>query len=179
MTTTRAAVVVALLVGAAAGLGLFTFGYARGYSYLGHDPAACANCHVMSEHFAAWTKSSHRNVATCNDCHTPHDLVGKYATKARNGFWHSFYFTFGGYPDPLRITEGNRRITEGACRSCHAEITEAIDQVAAAPVTPAVTVRLAAQRSAVPASPPHDDAARAGEPLSCIRCHRYVGHWVR
>ena len=166
----------ALLVGAAVGLGLFTFGYARGYSYLTNDPEACANCHVMSEHFAAWTKGSHRSVATCNDCHTPHDLIGKYAVKARNGFWHSFYFTVGGYPDPLRITEGNRRVTENACRYCHAEITEAIDHVASA-VTP---VRLAAQGGAgAPSSPPHDRGTAAGEPISCIRCHRYVGHWVR
>ena len=117
----------ALLVGAAAGLGLFTFGYARGYSYLGHDPAACANCHIMSEHFAAWMKSSHRQVAVCNDCHTPHSLVGKYVTKASNGFWHSFYFTTGQYPDPLRITRRNHEVTEGACRYCHEEIVAAID----------------------------------------------------
>jgi len=168
----------ALLIGAAAGLGLFTFGYAKGYSYLGHDPRACANCHVMSEHFAAWTKGSHHAVATCNDCHTPHALVPKYAVKARNGFWHSFYFTTGGYPDPLRITEANRRVTENACRYCHAEITEAIDHVASRATPP---VQLAAQGGAndPPASRPHDANARAGEPISCIRCHRYVGHWVR
>ena len=165
----------ALAVGMAAGLGLFTFGYARGYSYLGHDPAACANCHIMSEHYAAWTKASHHTVATCNDCHTPHGLIGKYAVKARNGFWHSFYFTVGGYPDPLRITEGNRRVTENACRYCHSEITEAIDHVAS---RDARTVRFAAQGAPVaPSSPPHD--AGSGEPISCIRCHRYVGHWVR
>lgn len=34
-------------IGAAIGLGAFTFVYARGSSYLGRDPAACANCHVM------------------------------------------------------------------------------------------------------------------------------------
>ena len=40
-------------------------------------------------------RASHHAVATCNDCHTPHNLVGKYVVKARNGFWHSFYFTTG------------------------------------------------------------------------------------
>jgi cytochrome c nitrite reductase small subunit len=123
---TSAAVVVVITFGIAFGLGAYTFVYARGYSYLSHDPGACANCHVMGEHFDAWNKSSHKAVATCNDCHTPHNLVGKYMTKARNGFWHSFYFTTGRYPDPLRITERNRRITEGACRACHTEMTAAI-----------------------------------------------------
>src|SRR5688572_89085 len=145
-----------------AGLGVFTFGYARGYSYLTNDPGACANCHIMSEHYAAWMKGSHRAVATCNDCHTPHNLVGKYAVKAQNGFWHSFYFTVGGYPDPLRITEGNREVTEEACRYCHAPITEAIDHGVG-------TVSQAPGRASAP-------LARAGEPISCIRCHRYVGH---
>jgi cytochrome c nitrite reductase small subunit len=160
----------AALVGAVVGLGLFTFVYARGYSYLTNDPGACANCHIMSEHFSAWTKGSHTTVATCNDCHTPHDLVDKYAVKARNGFWHSFYFTVGGYPDPLRITEGNREVTEEACRYCHSEITEAIDHAA---------VRTASLDGGSARASTAVRAALAGERISCIRCHRYVGHWVR
>jgi cytochrome c nitrite reductase small subunit len=146
------AITLAILVGAVLGLGVFTFGYARGSAYLTNDPAACANCHIMSEHFAAWTKSSHRQAATCNDCHTPHSFLGKYATKASNGFWHSFYFTTGRYPDPLRITPRNHDVTEGACRSCHAEIVAAMD---------------------------HGSAEVASEPVSCVRRHATVGHWVR
>jgi cytochrome c nitrite reductase small subunit len=117
------------LIGVAVGLGAFTFVYAKGYSYLTNDPAACANCHIMSEHYAAWQKSSHHNVATCNDCHTPHDFVGKYTTKALNGFWHSFYFTTGNYPDPLRITETIEHGTaeydqdeQLQCTSCHVNV---------------------------------------------------------
>jgi cytochrome c nitrite reductase small subunit len=153
------------VIGMSLGLGLFTFGYARGSSYLTNDPAACANCHIMSEHYSAWMKGSHHTVATCNDCHTPHNLVGKYVVKARNGFWHSFYFTTGNFPDPLRITERNREVTEHACRYCHAEITEAIDQGPEIPAQPVEHARLTTG---------HSD-----EPMSCIRCHRYVGHWVR
>jgi cytochrome c nitrite reductase small subunit len=169
----RWALVSAALVGMTTGLGLYTFGYARGYSYLTNDPAACANCHIMSEHFGAWTKASHHAVATCNDCHTPHNLAGKYAVKAMNGFWHSFYFTTGRYPDPLRITPRNRAVTESACRYCHAEITEAIDHgpgtISQTPPVPAGPTRVT--------SPAR--GAHAGEPISCIRCHQYVGHWVR
>jgi cytochrome c nitrite reductase small subunit len=150
------------------GASIFTFGYARGYSYLTNDPAACANCHIMSEHFDAWMKSSHRQVATCNDCHTPHDVVGKYMTKARNGFWHSYYFTLGNYPDPLRATPRSRQIAEDACRYCHVDIVEAIDP-------------------APSAAHPVDSTGRAAEsPMrqihrtdSCIRCHSQVGHHIR
>ena len=159
---TRIALAAAATIGIAFGLGAFTFGYAKGYSYLSNDPSACANCHVMTEHFDAWNKSSHRAVATCNSCHTPHTLVGKYVTKARNCFWHSFYFTTGRYPDPLRITDRNRVIAENSCKDCHEAIIAAIDPPA---------------RGAQSATPPV--AAHTGQPANCVRCHRYVGHYVR
>jgi cytochrome c nitrite reductase small subunit len=136
-----------IAAGTLLGVGGYTFVYARGASYLTDNPAACANCHVMQEQFDGWLKSSHRSVAVCNDCHTPHTILGKYATKARNGFWHSFYFTRGGFPEPIHILERDRRITEQTCRSCHRDIVEAID-------------------------PP----GRRGEPLSCVSCHINVGH---
>jgi len=117
----------ALILGLAAGLGAYTFLYAKGASYLTNDPAACANCHVMREHYDAWVKSSHRAVAVCNDCHTPHALLPKYATKASNGFWHSFAFTTGRFPDPLRIKPRSREVTEGACRGCHGDVVAAIE----------------------------------------------------
>ncbi len=142
-------IVLGVAFGAAAGIGGFTFIYAKGYSYLTNDPGACANCHVMQEQFGGWVKSSHRSVATCNDCHTPHDTLGKYYTKARNGFWHSFYFTTGGFPEPIRITEYKHKVTERACRSCHEPVVQAIE----------------------------GEHARAGE-LSCTRCHSNVGHYT-
>ncbi len=138
----------AVVLGLAAGIGFYTFAYARGASYLTDDPGACANCHVMEEQFAGWTKSSHRSVAVCNDCHTPPGLIPKYATKALNGWNHSFAFTTGRFPDPIRITARNRRVTEAACRKCHASIVETID----------------------------GHAESADLQLSCIRCHRNVGH---
>lgn len=156
MSIPRLAIAAALVVGLAAGVGAFTFVHARGASYLTNDPSACANCHIMEEHFSAWVKSTHRAVATCNDCHTPPGLVPKYLTKASNGFWHSVAFTTGDFPDPLRIKEGNRRVAEQSCRKCHASVTHAIE-------------------------PEGDPSGRWNpeEDLSCVRCHTYVGHWVR
>lgn len=122
-------ILVGIAAGIAAGVGSYTFIYAKGYSYLTNDPAACANCHVMGDYYAAWMKGPHRKAAVCNDCHTPHNLAGKYATKARNGFWHSFYFTSGRYPDNLEIKPHSLRITDHACLHCHAEITQAIGDV--------------------------------------------------
>ena len=143
----RLLIAAAAVTGVCAGIGSYTFVYARGYAYLTNDAAACANCHIMRDHYRAWTRASHRAAATCNDCHTPPELVPKYLTKARNGFWHSFYFTTGWYPDPLRITPRNRDVTERACRTCHSELTQSIDT----------------------AHPGRGD-------FSCTRCHHDAGH---
>jgi len=137
----------ALAIGAATGVGGFTFVYASGASYLSNDSAACANCHVMTAHYDAWVKSSHHAVATCNDCHTPHAFLSKWWTKARNGYHHSLAFTTGRFHEPIQATSLNRQITEAACRYCHDQIVQAID-------------------------PPigHDGQ------LTCTHCHRDVGH---
>ena len=91
----------AALVGIAIGLAGFTFVYAKGASYLSNDPKACANCHIMQQQFDGWLHGSHRSAATCNDCHTPPGLFSKYLAKASNGFWHSFAFTTGRFPEPI------------------------------------------------------------------------------
>ena len=41
------------LFGVPVGVAAFTFGYAKGFSYLSTDPRACINCHVMNEQFDA------------------------------------------------------------------------------------------------------------------------------
>ena len=146
MRASWALLIAALVVGVPIGLGAYTFVYARGAAYLVDDPAACANCHVMREQYDGWHKSSHRAVATCNDCHTPAGFVPKYLVKAENGFRHSLAFTTGWFPEHIRITDADRRVTEGACRKCHTPITEAIEG--------------------------HPSA----EPLACTRCHDDVGH---
>ena len=63
--------IIGVAIGLIAGLGMYTFIYAKGASYLTNNPAACANCHIMQEHYDGWVKASHRSVAGCNDCHTP------------------------------------------------------------------------------------------------------------
>lgn len=141
-------VIIAVALGAALGVGGYTFLYAKGASYLTNNPQACANCHVMQSYFDGWVKSSHRSAAVCNDCHAPHNLVGKYLTKADNGFWHSLKFTTGNFPDNMQMRPINRRVTEQACLHCHQNIVEAITPL------------------------PHSKE----NITSCLRCHAGVGH---
>src|SRR5215212_8578329 len=121
------AVVIAIVLGGVVGVGSYTFVYAKGGSYLGNDPNACANCHIMREHLDGWYKSSHHSVATCNDCHTPASFVPKYLTKAEHGFFHSLAFTTGEFHDPIQIKDRSRAVTENACRKCHQNIVHDID----------------------------------------------------
>lgn len=139
------ALVVAL--GVLGGIGAFTFGYGEGWAYLSNDPAACANCHVMQGHFDSWQHSGHRHVAVCNDCHLPHNFVGKWWVKADNGFFHSLAFTTGNFPEPIRIKPRNRRVTQGACLHCHSDFVHEM----------------------LPAEPGEDM-------LLCIHCHSNAGH---
>ncbi|HQE84150.1 MAG TPA: cytochrome c nitrite reductase small subunit [Candidatus Hydrogenedentes bacterium] len=147
----RIARIAAIILGSVAGLGLgvgsYTFVYAKGFSYLGNDPATCANCHIMQDHYDAWAKGSHHAVATCNDCHTPHSLIPKYYTKGVNGYHHSLAFTTGHFHEPIQITQFNRDIAEASCRYCHEDIVHQIDF-----------------------------GGGGGEPMECIRCHSAVGH---
>ena len=135
------------ILGVAVGVGGYTFVYARGGLYLTDDPAACANCHVMGEQYGGWMKGPHRSVAVCNDCHTPPGLIAKYATKASNGWHHSFAFTTGRFHEPIRIGGRNREIAESSCRKCHSELVAAIEG-------------------------PHVP----GREIRCLECHSRVGH---
>jgi cytochrome c nitrite reductase small subunit len=123
---TLAVTAVAAAVGLAAGLGGYTFVYAKGYSYAGDDPRTCGNCHVLGGHLAAWQKAPHHAAATCNDCHLPASPPAHYAVKAENGWHHSSTFTVGGAPDVIRARAETRAVVEGQCRHCHADVADAM-----------------------------------------------------
>lgn len=142
----RPLIVAAVLLGMVLGLGAYTFYYSEGAAYFSNDPKACLNCHVMREPFDGWSHSSHKAVATCNDCHTPHNFPNKWLAKGRNGWNHSVAFTTGNFPDPIRIRDFNARIVRQNCIQCHQTLVSAIH---------------------------HPDTRQA---LSCISCHGNVGH---
>ncbi len=144
---TLAGALVAVTMGVALGQSLYTFHYAEGLSYFSSNPKACVNCHIMQPQYDGWLKGSHHNVAKCIDCHLPHDLIGKYYTKAENGFWHSKGFTLQDFPEPIRMRPVSRRIVEHSCLHCHADF-----------VHDTLEIR----------KDQHD--------LDCTHCHRTVGH---
>jgi cytochrome c nitrite reductase small subunit len=143
-----AGLTICALAGVFLGQGAFTFHAARGWSYLSNDPASCVNCHIMRDQFDSWLKSSHHAHATCNDCHVPHDPVGKYLTKMENGYWHSKGFTLQDFHEPIQIRPASRRVLEANCLHCHHSF---VSQIVG-----------------------HDSTG--GLTIDCIRCHSSVGH---
>ena len=120
----RASYAVVITVGILIGVGIYTFWYGMGHSYLSDAPEVCLNCHIMRESYSSWATSSHRSVV-CNDCHLPHDMVPKYAAKAENGFRHSAAFTFGDV-QVLHATASTSANIDENCVRCHGNMMSSV-----------------------------------------------------
>ena len=150
----KATFLLACGIGTVLGLGSYTFDYGEGLSYFSTDPAPCANCHIMNDQYDSWTKAGHHQAAVCVDCHLPHAFIPKYIAKADNGYHHSKGFTFMDFHEPIMIKPGNARILQENCLRCHGDFVHDI---------------VAGSKSAHAAS----------EGISCVHCHRNVGHGAR
>jgi len=140
-----------IALGIVAGVGAFTFRYAKGLSYFSREPAACVNCHIMRPQYDSWQKSSHHGVAVCIDCHLPHSFFAKYWAKAENGYRHSKEFTAQTFHEPISVQARAREILQENCVGCHHDVTHEI------------------------ASGPRG----ARDELTCVRCHASAGHGER
>ena len=144
----RAALILAILLGTSLGISGYTFRYAEGLSYLSTDPAACVNCHIMRPQYDSWQKASHHTAATCVDCHLPATGLRKWIAKSEHGYRHSKAFTFQDFAEPIRITEADSALVQENCLRCHGDLVHDL-------VAGATTDR---------------DAIR------CVQCHSAVGH---
>ena len=116
-----------LMAGIAAGLGATAVYLSRAPSYLSDAPETCVNCHVMNPSYLSWQHSSHARVATCNDCHVPHDsVVHKYAFKAQDGMRHSSIYALRKEPQVIRISEAAKPVVQNNCLRCHGQLTDTI-----------------------------------------------------
>ena len=147
----KAALVLAVLLGAFVGVGLYTFTYGQGFSYFSSDPRACANCHIMQEQYDSWQKGTHHHTAKCVECHLPHDFIPKMISKTDNGWRHSKAFTLQDFHEPIQITPRNAQILQENCVRCHADF---VHHLTSGSTTDANAVQ-------------------------CVHCHRGVGHGAR
>lgn len=145
---------VIILLGIFVGLGLLTVHISRAPSYLSNNPETCINCHVMYPQYASWKHSSHREVATCSDCHVPHDNVFRtYYFKASDGARHATIFTARAEPQVIQIKEAGKGAVQENCIRCHQKLIENTGLVE-------VTAQM----------------VKHGEGKFCWSCHREVPH---
>ncbi|WP_047445879.1 cytochrome c nitrite reductase small subunit [Alistipes sp. ZOR0009] len=148
----RVAVIVAL--GVFSGLGCYTFYVSKAYSYLSDKPEVCVNCHIMGTQYATWFHSSHRERATCNDCHVPHSsALMKYAFKAKDGMRHAALFTLRLEHQSITIGDAGASVVQQNCIRCHTVLNQ---DVGLAKVT--------------------FEMAKKNEGKVCWECHREVPH---
>lgn len=145
---------VAMVLGVLTGVGLYIYYISNAASYLSNDPDTCINCHVMLPQYASWRKSSHVRVASCMDCHVPHDnVLHKYEFKIKDGLRHATVFTMHAEPQVIRIKSDGIRVVQENCIRCHAPVLE---DVSSYHVT-------------------YDDWKKGNGKL-CWECHRDVPH---
>lgn len=114
---------VVILLGAFAGLAVYGAYSSRALSYLSDSPETCVNCHIMAPQYATWTHSSHREVATCNDCHVPQDNIFRtYYFKAMDGARHATMFTLRLEPQNIFIHQAGINVVQENCVRCHSTL---------------------------------------------------------
>jgi cytochrome c nitrite reductase small subunit len=177
-----------IMSGIAIGLGGLAMVMSQATSYMSDRPEVCVNCHIMRPQYATWKASAHHTVATCNDCHVPHDtVINKYRFKAEDGLRHSAMFTLHLEPQVIRIREAGMNVVQQNCLRCHGQIVDASamgklsftrqDNARPASAQPlwqvvnGLTVASTATQSVPLVPAPHGDPARL-----CIDCHRETPH---
>lgn len=154
--SSRRAKIAACVIGGVfvGGVGLFLY-LLRAHTYLGDEPAACVNCHIMSPYYATWMHSSHGRDATCNDCHVPHEnAVKKWAFKGMDGVKHVAAFMTHGEREAITAQPSSSQVIMENCIRCHTQLntefvkTGQIDYM----------------------------VARTGNGKACWDCHRDVPH---
>ncbi|MFO7924379.1 MAG: cytochrome c nitrite reductase small subunit [Bacteroidales bacterium] len=116
---------VVILLGVLTGIGLLVFHSSEAHSYISDKPETCINCHVMYPQYASWAKSSHRETATCAECHVPQDnYFSKYYVKGTDGARHSWVFTSRTEPQVIRIKQRGINVVQENCIRCHRELVE-------------------------------------------------------
>ncbi|MBP6429472.1 MAG: cytochrome c nitrite reductase small subunit [Bacteroidales bacterium] len=116
-----------IIGGVIVGLSAYSMYMSRLHSYLSDDPEACINCHIMDSYYDAWSHSSHREFANCNDCHVPHNNVfNKYYFKAADGLFHSAVFTFHAEPQVIRPRNASNNVIMNNCIRCHEQLNTAL-----------------------------------------------------
>ncbi|MBM4355632.1 MAG: cytochrome c nitrite reductase small subunit, partial [Deltaproteobacteria bacterium] len=145
---------VVLAAGGFFGVGLTVFHVSGGTSYLSADSEACINCHLMSPQFAQWSHASHRDRATCVECHLPQqNPAATWMEKANSGMRHMFVYATRSEPFVIRTRQAGSDSIQENCIRCHRVRLDMLRLVEA-----------------------DGESVRQGKGRYCWQCHQSVGH---
>ena len=115
-----------LVAGVLCGLSALSMYLLRVHTYfIGDNPSACVNCHIMTPYYATWSHSSHGRDVTCNDCHVPHqNLAMKYGFKAFDGMKHSAYFMLHAERQAPMAEAMTGQVVMDNCIRCHTQLNQ-------------------------------------------------------
>jgi cytochrome c nitrite reductase small subunit len=99
----------------------------KAHSYLSDNPETCINCHVMYPQYSTFMHSSHKESATCNDCHVPQDnFFRTYFFKAKDGLRHATIFTARAEPQVIQIKSAGINVVQENCIRCHSDLVSMV-----------------------------------------------------
>ncbi len=81
------------------------------------QPQFCGACHEMSNNFASWNESRHKNIS-CADCHAGPGLGGWLAAKAGGVSQLWVHFSADSIDD-IEVREDQRHTIDANCQRCH------------------------------------------------------------
>jgi cytochrome c nitrite reductase small subunit len=112
------------------GLFFYSFYLSNAASYLSDKPETCITCHIMVPQYATWNHSSHRENASCNDCHVPQDnIFSTYYFKGKDGLRHATIFTLRAEPQVIHIKEAGVNVVQQNCIRCHSDLIKTAQQM--------------------------------------------------
>lgn len=85
-------------------------------------PQFCGSCHFMGPWVETWYHSAHREVASCGDCHIPHDIVPGAFYKAYTGTRDALETITGQIPKSFLISSHGSEVVHENCLRCHREL---------------------------------------------------------
>ncbi|WP_028306596.1 NapC/NirT family cytochrome c [Desulfitibacter alkalitolerans] len=106
----------------------------------------CGSCHFMRPWTETWFHSSHREVATCGDCHIPADLITGSIYKAYTGTRDAVLTISNQIPRAFLISSHGSIVVHNNCMRCHGELMRIVGNT------------------------------RNGEGNYCFHCHRNTPH---
>ena len=120
---------VTMVVAIFGGLFFYSIYLSKAGSYLSDNPQTCINCHVMVPQYATWNHGSHRELASCNECHVPHNnVVSTYYFKAKDGLRHATMFALRMEPQVIKIKDAGIEVVQQNCLRCHEELLMTAEQ---------------------------------------------------